>query len=194
MGTIYGVGYSDERPAHQVTLSGYWIYKYEVTVAQYRQFCAATRRKLPPFPSGYSWKDRSGWASPALQQHPIVNVSWYDAKAYADWAGVRLPTEAQWEYASRGPRGKTYPWGGTATLVDPDNGWDQTKCANGYNSSDVGKSTWPVGSFATGVSWCGAHEVLPPFISTIERLLDEVTHGQQPLLDGMDDIGGQKSQ
>ena len=160
MGSPDGVGSSDQHPMHQVTLSGYWIYKYEVTVAQYRAFCSATSRALPPWPENhYSWSGKAGWSDPALQQHPIVDVSWFDAKAYADWAGVQLPTEAQWEYAARGPQGRNYPWGGTATATDPYNGWDQTKCANCYNSKSVNKSTWPVGSFPSGVSWCGAQDL-----------------------------------
>jgi formylglycine-generating enzyme required for sulfatase activity len=159
MGSQNGVGNSNEQPAHLVTLSGYWIYKYDVTVAQYRAFCAATSRSMPPFPSDYSWADKSGWDDSIIQQHPIVNVTWYDCKAYADWYGVKLPTEAQWEYASRGPQGNNYPWGGTATANDFNNGWDQTKCANFFNSYSVGKSTWPVGSFPAGASWCGAQDM-----------------------------------
>ena len=159
MGSPDNVGSYIERPAHQVTLSGYWIYKYEVTVAQYRAFCAATLRALPPFPSGYSWAGKAGWTDPALQQHPIVNVTWYDATAYANWAGVSLPTEAQWEYAARGPAGNNYPWGGTATFVDQYNGWDQTKCANDNNSYSKNISTWPVGSFPADTSWCGAQDL-----------------------------------
>ncbi|HOS44780.1 MAG TPA: SUMF1/EgtB/PvdO family nonheme iron enzyme, partial [Armatimonadota bacterium] len=161
MGSIDGVGESDERPAHPVTVTGYWIYQYPVTVAQYRAFCMATGRTLPNFPSayGYSWADKTGWNDPAMQQHPIVNITWHDAKAYADWAGVSLPTEAQWEYAARGPEGRNYPWGGFATAIDPYNGWDQTKCANWYNSGSQGISTWPTGSFPAGASWCGAHDL-----------------------------------
>jgi formylglycine-generating enzyme required for sulfatase activity len=159
MGSPDGVGSTDERPAHQVTLSGYWIYKYDVTVAQYRAFCAASGHALPSFPSGYSWAGKSGWDDAALQQHPIVNVSWKDAHAYATWARVSLPTEAQWEYAARGPAENNYPWGGTATAADETNGWDQTKCANYFNSAAKGISTWPVGSFPAGASWCGAQDM-----------------------------------
>ncbi len=143
----------------QVTLSNYWMYKYPVTVAQYRVFCASTSHALPLFPTGYSWTGYSDWTASALQQMPIVNVSWYDSTAYATWAGVQLPTEAQYEYAARGPQGNNYPWGGTATTLDLNNGWDQAKCVNVYNSYVVGKSTWPVGSFPTGVSWCGAQDM-----------------------------------
>ncbi|MEI7832509.1 MAG: SUMF1/EgtB/PvdO family nonheme iron enzyme [bacterium] len=160
MGNADGVGSLNAQPAHQVTLSGYWIYKYEVTVSQYRAFCTATMRKLPQFPYDYSWKGKTGWDDPALQLHPIVNVTWNDAKAYADWAGVILPTEAQWEFAARGPQGNNYPWGGTATAADPYNGWDQTKCSNMNNSYSVGKSSWPVGSFPAGASWCGAQDMM----------------------------------
>jgi len=158
MGTEYA--WWDPPLTQQVTLSGYWIYKYEVTVAQYRAFCAATGRVLPFWPGNtWSWAGKSGWADPALQHHPIVNVTWYDARDYAAWAGVTLPTEAQWEYAARGPQGNNYPWGGTATAADPYNGWDETKCANYYNSYMQNISTWPVGSFPAGASWCGAHDL-----------------------------------
>ena len=161
MGSALGLGGDSEHPVHQVTLSGYWIYKYDVTVAQYRVFCAATGRALPFWPGQYkpsslSWDDKTGWDDPALQQHPIVSVSWNDAKTYADWAGVKLPTEAQWEYAARGPQGNNFPWGGKATKKDVFNGWDETKCAYWENSGKVGKSTWAVGSFPAGASWCGA--------------------------------------
>ena len=160
MGSAAGVGEADEHPAHQVKLSGYWIYKYDVTVAQYRAFSATTGHKLPEWPGEYdSWKGKTGWDDPALQQHPIVNVTWYDAKAYADWAGVTLPTEAQWEYAARGPQGRNYPWGGTAIKGDNTNGWDATKCANYENTAQVNKSTWQVGSFPAGASWCGAQDM-----------------------------------
>jgi prepilin-type N-terminal cleavage/methylation domain-containing protein len=146
-------------PTQEVTLTGYWIYKYEVTVEQYLDFCAVTSRALPTFPTGYSWTGKSGWTDPTLQKHPIVNVSWNDCKAYADWAQVSLPTEAQWEYAASGPLENNYPWGGTATVTDSTNGWDQTKCANDSNSYSVGKSTWSVGSFPKGASWCGVQDM-----------------------------------
>jgi prepilin-type processing-associated H-X9-DG protein len=146
-------------PTQEVTLSPYWIYKYEVTVEQYLEFCSATSRALPPFPTGYSWTGKSGWTDSTLQQHPIVCVTWVDCKAYADWAGVSLPTEAQWEYAASGPQENNYPWGGTATATDSINGWDQTKSANDSNSYNVGKSTWTVGSFPEGSSWCGVQDI-----------------------------------
>jgi len=134
---LRGRATSDESPVHTVYLDGYWIYKYKVTVEQYRKFCRATGRTMPAAPR-YSWQDG----------HPIVNVTWHDAAAYAGWAGASLPTEAQWEKAARGPDGRIYPWG---------NAWDGTRCCNSVDHSVA--STSPVGSFSAGSSPYGAQDM-----------------------------------
>lgn len=123
-------GDEDEKPQRRVYLDAYWMYKHEVTVALYRRFCKETKRKMPSPPS-WGWKD----------DHPIVNVSWDDAKAYADWAGVSLPTEAQWEKAARGTDGREWPWG---------NAFDASKCVCSVGPSR--SSTAPVGSLPAGSS------------------------------------------
>ena len=117
--------FTRENPQHTVYLDAYYIYKNDVTVAQYQKFCAATGHALPQPPQ---W----GWH----ENHLIVNVTWDDAKAYANWAGASLPTEAQWEKAARGGDGRIFPWG---------NAWDGGKCNNSYGTSQVG-------SFAAGAS------------------------------------------
>jgi sulfatase modifying factor 1 len=90
----------EQRPAHQVTLKEYWIYRHEVTVGQYLAFVEATDARKPSEP-------RWGWTP----THPIVGVSAIEAAAYCRWAGVRLPSEAEWEKAARGTDGRRFPWG-----------------------------------------------------------------------------------
>jgi serine/threonine-protein kinase len=87
--------YENEKPSHRVTISkGFWVGQTEVTVGAYKRFAAATGRELPAAPAF-----NSAWAN---ENMPIVNVSWDDAQAYCAWAGGRLLTEAEWEYAARG--------------------------------------------------------------------------------------------
>jgi serine/threonine-protein kinase len=139
-----GKGFSNEKPRHRVTLDGFWLYKREVTNAQFAKFARAVG-----YGSSGAWQRYTVLGD----DHPVTWVSWDDAKAYAMWAGVRLPTEAEWEYGARGPKGSTYPWGDE---------WDAQKCCNrdnrgpGWTALPVNSFTLPVGSFPAGASWCGA--------------------------------------
>ena len=94
----------DEAPMHVRFLEAYRIEQYPVTNAEYALFVQATDHAPPSH-----W--RNGDFAPEAANLPVVHVSWYDCSAYAEWANRRLPTEAEWEKACRGPDGRIYPWG-----------------------------------------------------------------------------------
>ncbi len=150
-------GEKEERPAHTVFLDAYWIDKFEVVHAQYVVFLNSVE---PQFDSSItpSWAignnrylnltdpdvlirqvgEAFELKSLAVSNHPMGEVTWFGAKAYCEWMGGRLPTEAEWEKAARGTDGRTYPWGNE---LDP-------RRAN-YSLSDdpFGEGTTPVGFY-----------------------------------------------
>jgi formylglycine-generating enzyme required for sulfatase activity len=150
--------YSDEQPLHTVYLDAYAIDTYEVTNAQYAEFLNAEGNQEE---GGDTWLDaddidvrihESGgvWQVDAgYEDHPVIEVTWYGSRAYCQWQGKRLPTEAEWEKAARGASDtRMYPWGNE----DPD-------CTrlNYHDGTDycVGDTT-PVGSYPSGASPYGA--------------------------------------
>ena len=100
-----------EAPAHDVKIASFFMDRTEVTNAQYAAFLTATKHAAP-----LDWKD--GKYAAGTENFPVVNVSWPEANDYATWAGKRLPTEAEWEFAARAKDGRHYPWGSN---------WDATK-------------------------------------------------------------------
>ncbi|MCS6897838.1 MAG: formylglycine-generating enzyme family protein, partial [Nitrospira sp.] len=106
-----GISFDDEHPQRKVFVSSFRIHRYEVTNARYKLFVDATGHRPPSHhkPELTLWVD--GKPPPGSEDHPVVNVSWEDAVAYCRWAGMRLPTEAEWEKAARGEDGRRYPWG-----------------------------------------------------------------------------------
>lgn len=129
--------HSDEA-THQVVLDAYLIDKYETSNARYKEFMKATGHPAPAY-----------WDDPRLNkpEQPVVGVSWTDATAFCKWDGKRLPTEAEWERAAKGPTGDNhYPWG---HKLDP------KKANYGQN---VGR-TMPVDSYPEGVSGFGVYNM-----------------------------------
>jgi formylglycine-generating enzyme required for sulfatase activity len=131
-----------ESPRHKVGVGAFWIDRTEVTNAQFRQ-CVDAGPCGPPQKTSSLSRIRY-YKDPEYADYPVVNVTWYQARAYATWAGGRLPSEAEWEYAARGPEGATYPWGEDA----PNEGL--------LNYNFYLDDTTPVGSYPAGASWCGA--------------------------------------
>jgi sulfatase modifying factor 1 len=100
-------GRDEERPAHRVRVAPFRLCKHQVTNAEYHAFCKATARE-----------HHHEFGGP---EHPATSVNWFDAVAYCHWAHVRLPTEAEWEFAARGGfEQRLYPWGNELPLIAPD--------------------------------------------------------------------------
>ena len=167
----------DESPQHIVYLDAYWIDQTEVSVAMFRTFVEATGYETTaerdgwgapykarpeeeewPHVPGTTWQHPQSPDSSASEDHPVVQVSWEDATAYCEWAGGKLPTEAQWEKAARGTDDRLWPWG---TSYDGNRGsfcdaqcpverWKQETYDDGY------ALTAPVGNFPSGASPYGA--------------------------------------
>jgi len=119
-------------------LPGFWIDRAPVTNAEYKGFLDANPEYPVPFArqdwtQPYNWDKQSRTYPLGRADHPVVLVTWYDAAAYAEWAGARLPTEVEWEKAARGTDGRRYPWGN----------WEDGRCntteANVFTTTPVGQ-------------------------------------------------------
>ena len=143
-----------EKPLHTHPMpKGYYMARTEVTWDQYRTFCHATSRVEPKAPS---------W--PITGSHPVVNVSWFDAVAFCEWAGLSLPSEAEWEKAARGSEDwRRWPWGdqwipGNANALDVSCPFESDP---GLKEADDGfPYTAPVMSFPKDVSPYGAYDMV----------------------------------
>jgi formylglycine-generating enzyme required for sulfatase activity len=138
--------YEDEGPRHKVRVAAFRIAKYPVTNELYARFIAATGYAPPSH-----WRGKT--PPREINNHPVVKISWHDARAYCEWLSevrgeiVRLPTEAEWEKAARGTDGREFPWGSK-----PD-----ANRAN-YNDTKIGYTS-AVGCFPEGISPYGCHEL-----------------------------------
>jgi len=150
--------YDNELPRHKVELKQFEIMKFQVTTGQYAKCvksgsCNNNHPTIQHFsPSGIDpscnlFSDRS-------DDHPMNCVSWYGAQAYCEWTGMKLPTEAQWEYAARGNDDRIYPWGNElptckyAVMTEKERDWG---CGR--------NETWSVGSKLAGASFFGLYDM-----------------------------------
>jgi formylglycine-generating enzyme required for sulfatase activity len=144
--------FTTEVPAHDVTLDAFWLDRTEVSNAQFRKCVNAGACEPPQSFQAAQFHD---------PDQPVVYVAWSEAKAYCEWAGARLPTEAEWEYAARGPEARRFPWGND---FDPARlNYCDKNCLAAYTTTYADTTgddgyLWPapVGQYRDGASWCGA--------------------------------------
>jgi len=147
MGSPEGQGRLDERPQRAVYLDAFVIDQVEVTNARYMAFVKSTGHRTPPNPYGTG----PLVSLTGIEHLPVVQTTWYDAKAYCTWAKKRLPTEAEWEKAARGTDGRLYPWGNdppTATRANFDREWEDEKTLHPVGSVPGGDSPYGVKDMA----------------------------------------------
>ena len=159
----FGMGsqeHQDEK-LHNVVLDAYYIDKYEVSNKDYKEFMKATSHPAPAY-----------WDDPRLNkpEQPVVGVNWYDANGFCEWKGKRLPTEAEWERAAKGPDGNAhYPWGHQL---------DSSKANYGQN---VGHTT-PVDSYPEGASGFGAYNMAGNVFEWVSDWYDPTYFSVSPAL------------
>ena len=216
MGSNDGEG--NEKPVHKVKISQpYYIGKYEVTVAQFRRFAEMAKYETECERGGNKgWTVKDGkwqsnveginWKMPGFKQednHPVVLVTWNDAQAFVAWASklagrtVRLPSEAEWEYAARGPKVPKYPWGDNWDGATSGNVGDASLRATGFNmiwgeikENDGFPYTSPVGNYKNSASWCGAFDMAGNVWELVEDASSDNYYAESPAVDPKGPVDG----
>jgi formylglycine-generating enzyme required for sulfatase activity len=170
---------ADETPRHTVCISGgFWMDRFEATNESFSQFTREGGYRDRRYWSEEGWRvhrDRPNphWLPRGFEgpRQPRVKISWYEAEAYAAWRGGRIPTEAQWEWAARGPDSRRYPWG--ESFRDGLSNMDRLDL----------RSTRPAGSYPDGRSWCGAEDMAGNVAEWVADGYDPAAYHKAPLLD-----------
>jgi formylglycine-generating enzyme required for sulfatase activity len=186
-----------ERPVHPVVVSAFMIDRLETTNEEFAEFVAATGHVTDTERNGVGWQWEGTWREvrgadwrrrhgPAssidgLARHPVVQVSWNDARAYCVWRSKRLPTEAEWERAARGAGGRRYPWGNEPPSADGRSraSYGSDRCC----AADAGDGylfTAPVGSFPRGRSPFGVEDLAGNVWEWAEDWFDESFYERSP--------------
>lgn len=188
----YDRGDPDEKPVHRVHLGAFYIDATEVTNRQYDRFRAATGHRAPRRYDQLS-------ADLRLPDHPVVGVDWDDAVVYCNWAGKRLPTEAEWEKAARGTDGRNFPWGNKATAPQTRANFRDASHEKGMRKgseypSELGSvmtlvqpddgyaATAPVGHYPAGVSPYGCLDMLGNVTEWVSDFYGATYYARSPSL------------
>jgi len=191
---------NNEKPQRTVYLDAFWMDQTEVTNAMFAKFvedegrlttaekegCGTVTKVDATYlcSAGVDWLHPRGPASnlEGLDNHPVVQVSWYDASAYCEWAGRRLPTEAEWEKAARGTDGRTFPWGNRALTGKLLNFADKYMTVDWADKAtdDGYPFTAPVGSYPAGASPYGALDLAGNVEEWVADWYDEAYYSRAP--------------
>ena len=156
-------GDDDEQPVHRVDLDSFYLDTFEVTNGRFAKFVAAIQSEPP-----WGFADQE---TPVVQaDRPVRWVNWLEATGYCLWAGKRLPTEAEWEKAARGPEGRTYPWG-----TDP-----PTAAHAVFGLTEGAETVSPIGNRNLGSSLYGVHDLAGNLYEWVTDWYDETFYRRQP--------------
>jgi formylglycine-generating enzyme required for sulfatase activity len=188
--------FEEEKPAHQVTITkGFWLGQTPVTAGAYKRFASETGRAMPPEPKLGNNALNPGWGN---EQMPIVNVTWDESEAYCQWAGGRLPTEAQWEYAARAGSGQARygPLDDVAWYVDNSGReridsarWSQDSSHYGDRLAANGNTIHPVGLKRPN-DW-RLYDTLGNFWEWVDDWYDQKYYQNSPAVDPAGPAGGE---
>ena len=156
-------GDDDEQPVHRVVLDSFYLDTFEVTNGRFAKFVAAIQSEPP-----WGFADQE---TPVVDaERPVRWVTWLEATGYCLWAGKRLPTEAEWEKAARGPEGRVYPWGN-----DP-----PTAAQAVFGLKEGDETVSPVGDHPHGRSPYGAQDLAGNLYEWVSDWYDDAFYAAAP--------------
>lgn len=168
--------YGDEAPQHKVYLDAYLIDKHEVTLERYTA-CVKAGKCTEPMKLEYC-----NWGRSDRVKHPINCLTWDEAKAFCEWDGKRLPTEAEWEKAARGTDGRIFPWGDQWNPANAN--YCDSSCGVTWrdeNNTDSYSMSAPVESFPKGASPYGVMDMAGNVLEWTADWYDEKYYSVSPL-------------